>query len=662
MALTSDVIDILRVTPGKRAGLAKRETNWRDGLEYENLLGKKSKQRAERLLEASREELAVEQELLWANDSRSLLVVFQAMDAAGKDGTIKHVMSGVNPQGCEVYSFKQPSPEELDHDFLWRTNKALPERGRIGIFNRSHYEEVLVVRVHPELLAHQKLPTKPTKRFWAQRYESINDMERHLDRNGTTVVKFFLHVSKDEQRKRLLGRLEEPGKEWKFSAADVAERAHWDGYMKAYEEVLTATSTPWAPWYVIPADRKYLMRVLVAGVLVDIVQRFKLAYPTVTPEDHVRNLEAKEKLLGRGCPMTSAQDAAAHAAGAGQGGNARGRRPSHRGRRPRSAQHRRAAGDRCGRNHRRIAARRGDRPRAAARGANRRSPDMTNAYRRCRSTSTTTQQSRLGSRVAASSTWRCSRSTGSPRCCGRRLSEASRWRWPRPSAGKRAACTGPGKRPRAVSATRRSTSWPPPPRGSCWGSRGTTCAPSTQAHNSSSSRRGSRSPTSSSSARRASARRSSGSSNCWAGRRWWSTGGDDALAAVGRLGPADLLVVIDHDHDVGTPALEAALRGNVGYVGGLGSRHTQAERISRLRADRRGRGRPRSLPRPGRAGPRRTDHGGDRGVDRGRDDRRALGADGRATAGQRGTHRRLSDRAPIAAVPVSDFRLWSGNA
>jgi PPK2 family polyphosphate:nucleotide phosphotransferase len=248
-------------------------------------------------LQKSRDEIDREQELLWANDCRSMLLVFQAMDAAGKDGTIKHVMAGVNPQGCRVTSFKQPSREELDHDFLWRVNKALPERGQIGIFNRSHYEEVLVVRVHPDWLGQQQLPPgKRGDKFWKDRYESINAFEQHLDRNGTTIVKFFLHVSHDEQRRRFIARLTEPGKEWKFSAADVAERQHWDAYMEAYEKAITATSTRWAPWYVVPADNKKLMRVLVAGVIVHTITAMKLTYPIVGEEQHRANLEALKQL------------------------------------------------------------------------------------------------------------------------------------------------------------------------------------------------------------------------------------------------------------------------------------------------------------------------------------------------------------------------------
>jgi PPK2 family polyphosphate:nucleotide phosphotransferase len=300
MTISRSVIHHLQVEPGRAAGLSKRDTAWHGGKELAHLRGKDGKGAKKRMkaeLAASRVEIDREQELLWANDRRSLLLVFQAMDAAGKDGTIAHVMSGVNPQGCRVSSFKQPSAEELDHDFLWRINRALPERGQIGIFNRSHYEEVLVVRVHPDWLERQQLP--PGRRgpqFWKQRYESINALEQHLDRNGTTIVKFFLHVSRDEQRRRFLDRLNEPGKEWKFSSADVAERQHWDAYMDAYEKAITATSTPWARWYVIPADNKNLMRMLVAGVVVHTIRQMKLTYPTVSEEQHQANMEARRQL------------------------------------------------------------------------------------------------------------------------------------------------------------------------------------------------------------------------------------------------------------------------------------------------------------------------------------------------------------------------------
>ncbi|PLX86283.1 MAG: phosphate--nucleotide phosphotransferase [Desulfuromonas sp.] len=222
------------------------------------------------------------QRLLYAHDNHALLLVFQAMDAAGKDSTIRAVMSGVNPAGCQVFSFKQPSTEELDHDFLWRTVRCLPERGRIGIFNRSYYEEVLVVRVHPEYLGAQKLPDRnPTETFWQERCASIGDHERHLALNGTVVVKFWLNVSEEEQRRRFLSRLDEPHKHWKFAPADVEERRHWKAYMDAYEAVLNATSRPWAPWYAIPADDKPFMRLCVAEIVVQTLKSLGLAYPKI---------------------------------------------------------------------------------------------------------------------------------------------------------------------------------------------------------------------------------------------------------------------------------------------------------------------------------------------------------------------------------------------
>lgn len=237
---------------------------------------------AKTLLKEGVERLAELQERLYADNRWSVLAVLQAMDAAGKDSLIKHVMSGVNPQGVQVVSFKQPSAEELDHNFLWRVARALPERGRIGIFNRSHYEEVLVVRVHPEYLNGQRLPdTKNGKDIWHQRFDDIRAFEKHLARNGTLVLKFFLNVSRDEQRKRFLDRIEEPGKRWKFSMGDVAERKLWPQYMAAYEEAIRETSTPEAPWYVIPADKKWFTRLAVAGALVDALENLKLAYPKV---------------------------------------------------------------------------------------------------------------------------------------------------------------------------------------------------------------------------------------------------------------------------------------------------------------------------------------------------------------------------------------------
>jgi PPK2 family polyphosphate:nucleotide phosphotransferase len=248
-------------------------------------------------LETLKGELGELQERLYAADRYSLLLIFQAMDAAGKDGTIRAVMSCVNPAGCQVYSFKQPSAEELDHDFLWRAAKDLPERGRIGIFNRSYYEEVLVVRVHPEILDRQRLPTEPKrKQLWKDRYRSIVDLEKHLVRNGTVVVKFWLHVSNEEQRRRFLARLSDPEKNWKFSPGDVAERAYWDDYMAAYEDAIAATSTDEAPWYVIPADDKTYMRVAVSEVIVDVLRGLELEYPVVPESDRKQFAELEKGL------------------------------------------------------------------------------------------------------------------------------------------------------------------------------------------------------------------------------------------------------------------------------------------------------------------------------------------------------------------------------
>ena len=227
--------------------------------------------------------MRAQQELLYAHDRYALLVIFQAMDAAGKDGAIKHVMSGVNPQGCQVYSFKHPSAEELDHDFLWRATRSLPERGRIGIFNRSYYEEVLIVHVHPEILASQKLTKETTsdRNFWKHRYESINDLENHLHRNGTRVVKFFLHLSKQEQARRFIARIDDPGKNWKFSRTDVDESLLWDKYMTAYEKCLSSTSTRYAPWYVVPADDKLNARLIISRIVVETMRGLRMTYPRV---------------------------------------------------------------------------------------------------------------------------------------------------------------------------------------------------------------------------------------------------------------------------------------------------------------------------------------------------------------------------------------------
>ena len=288
---------MLLVEPGTPADLAKRDPAWRGGDEYEQLSEKKLKTAAKEIIQKGVKELSDAQELLWASDTYALLVVFQALDAAGKDSTIEHVMSGVNPQGVQVVSFRAPSAEELDHDFLWRISRALPERGRIGIFNRSHYEEVVALKVHPEWLEGQRLPPgKRGKAFWKARYDDINAFERHLDRNGTKIVKFFLNVSKAEQKRRFMARLDTPGKEWKFKAADVAERAHWDEYIRAFDDAITATSTPWAPWYVIPADHKHVMQAIVARVLVETIQGLGLSWPEVSEKDRKANAEARKEL------------------------------------------------------------------------------------------------------------------------------------------------------------------------------------------------------------------------------------------------------------------------------------------------------------------------------------------------------------------------------
>ena len=238
------------------------------------------------------------QQLLYASNRYAVLLIFQAMDAAGKDGAIKHVMSGVNPQGCQVFSFKHPSPTELQHDFLWRTTRDLPERGRIGIFNRSYYEEVLIVRVHREILLSEGLPDAPgdDNAVWHDRYRSIADLERHLHGNGTRIIKFFLHLSKEEQRKRFLERIDEPEKNWKFSLADVEERKFWKQYMKAYEECLDATSTSGAPWYVVPADDKKNARLIVSQIVLDALEELKMTYPKTSEERREELLSIRKRL------------------------------------------------------------------------------------------------------------------------------------------------------------------------------------------------------------------------------------------------------------------------------------------------------------------------------------------------------------------------------
>ncbi|MEI7912387.1 MAG: polyphosphate kinase 2 family protein [Verrucomicrobiota bacterium] len=293
------------VEPGTTVNLKHFVTDW-TGTDAAQELGKDIiKERASEILAETRKQLDAVQELLYASDTHSVLLIFQAMDAAGKDGTIRHVMSGVNPQGCQVYSFKKPSAEELDHNFLWRYMKALPERGRIGIFNRSYYEDVLVVKVHPEWLGPGQ-PTKPDANFWEKRYEDINNFEKHLARNGTLVLKFFLHLSKGEQKRRFLERLTNPDKHWKFSEADMAERDHWKDYQTAFEEALSATSTKRAPWHVIPADRKYVARALVADIVTTAIQDLGLEFPKVS-EDKLAKLQAARARLEKKDPPETAE-------------------------------------------------------------------------------------------------------------------------------------------------------------------------------------------------------------------------------------------------------------------------------------------------------------------------------------------------------------------
>jgi PPK2 family polyphosphate:nucleotide phosphotransferase len=279
-----------RVTRGKGFDLSKMDPGETPGV--------KSKDHAQAFLKRGIDLLAEMQDKLYAQDQWGVLLVFQAMDAAGKDGAIKHVMSGINPQGCQVFSFKAPSAEELDHDFLWRTNRCLPERGRIGIFNRSYYEEVLVVRVHPEILEKQKLPRQVvTKRIWEERYEDIRAFERYMARQGYVILKFFLNVSKKAQRERFLDRLDLPEKNWKFSMADANERSHWGAYARAYEDLIRATASPHAPWYVVPADKKWFSRIVVAAAVHDALERLDLAYPKVD-EARKKELAAARAALG----------------------------------------------------------------------------------------------------------------------------------------------------------------------------------------------------------------------------------------------------------------------------------------------------------------------------------------------------------------------------
>ncbi len=282
-----------RVTKGDKFRLKDVDPGDTLGLKSED------KPRAKEALATGVAALAQLQDMLYAQDRWAVLLIFQAMDAAGKDGAIKHVMSGVNPQGCQVFSFKAPTTEDLDHDFLWRCMKCLPERGRIGIFNRSYYEETLVVRVHPEFLAKQRLPSDlVTKDIWQERFQDIRSFERYLTRNGVAVRKFFLHVSKREQKRRFLERLENPDKHWKFSASDTQERDYWDGYMNAYEDMIRNTARKDAPWYVVPADNKWFTRVVVAAAAIDALASLDLKYPVVGPEKRKELAAAKRQLLG----------------------------------------------------------------------------------------------------------------------------------------------------------------------------------------------------------------------------------------------------------------------------------------------------------------------------------------------------------------------------
>jgi len=290
--MEKDILKRILADPGKKHKVSDFDSDYTAGMD---------KKEAKDLREENTLKLRELQNVLYAHDRYSVLLIFQAMDAAGKDGTIKHVMSGVNPQGCQVFSFKQPSDEELDHDYLWRIYKALPERGRIGIFNRSHYEDVLVAKVHPNIVLNGKLPdiTKPediNEKFWDKRYRQINNFEQHLVENGTLVLKFFLNLSHDEQEKRFLSRLEDESKNWKFSASDLKERAYWDDYMKAYSDMLTNTSTKVAPWYVIPADNKWFMRYAVGQIICDKIAELDLHYPTLTPQAKEEIKKAKEDL------------------------------------------------------------------------------------------------------------------------------------------------------------------------------------------------------------------------------------------------------------------------------------------------------------------------------------------------------------------------------
>lgn len=299
MPLTGEEIArFFRVAPGDSVKLSDRHTGWAQTAELQELGKNAVKERASEILQSEQQELSARQDLLYADNRYSLLLILQGMDASGKDGTIRHVMSGINPQGCRVTSFKAPSSEELDHTFLWRYTKCLPEHGCIGIFNRSWYEDVLIVRVHPEILARQQLPPgKRGRSFWQQRYEDINAFEQHLVRNGTKVIKILLNISKAEQKQRLLERLDRPEKHWKFQPGDVRERQYWDQYMEAYEEALQATSTAYAPWYIVPADQKWVARSIVASILADALAQLDLRYPEISAAQQTEFAAARQVLL-----------------------------------------------------------------------------------------------------------------------------------------------------------------------------------------------------------------------------------------------------------------------------------------------------------------------------------------------------------------------------
>jgi len=295
------LMDQFRINPDEVFKLSEHSTHWAGTKEIRELSDKGLKKELKKYIKSNLKQLKDAQELLWASNRRSMLIVFQAMDAAGKDSTIEHVMSGVNPQGVNVNSFKQPSKEELDHNFLWRYWNRMPERGRIGIFNRSYYEEVLVVKVHPEILDNRPIPYGLRgDEFWKARYEDINSMEEHLCRSGTVILKFFLNVSMEEQKNRFIERLNNPEKHWKFSEADIQERAYWDDYMEAFETCINATSTSWAPWFVIPADNKWKMRALVSMIITEKILSLDLKYPEVSNDKHERLKAIKKKLESEG--------------------------------------------------------------------------------------------------------------------------------------------------------------------------------------------------------------------------------------------------------------------------------------------------------------------------------------------------------------------------